>query len=138
MKIRLWFGLMILLGLTASAGVEATAQVTGSGTVGKVPKWTGTSALGDSVITESTGNVGIGITNPASNFHVSSSTSNNVGFYFDAYPGGGSQMRFRWANGNPSAPTAVASGDRLGSIAFTGYTGGSGFGSSWPSAGIYV
>ncbi|MEK9151756.1 MAG: hypothetical protein AAB692_00115, partial [Patescibacteria group bacterium] len=38
------------------------AGVTGSGTVGKLPKFTGASALGDSVITENGGNIGIGTT----------------------------------------------------------------------------
>lgn len=46
-------------------------NATGSGTAGKIAKWTDSSgALGDSVITESSGNIGIG-TSPLASLHVS-------------------------------------------------------------------
>jgi hypothetical protein len=37
----------------------AEAQVTGSGTANNIPKWTGTNTIGNSVMTENSGNVGI-------------------------------------------------------------------------------
>jgi hypothetical protein len=50
---------------SAAFAVGAAAQtVTGSGTMGSVPVFTGSSTLGNSGITQSGGNVGIGTTNP--------------------------------------------------------------------------
>ena len=50
--------LLVMIGLTA---LDANAQtVTGSGTTNKVPKFTGSSTISDSVIAESNGNIGVG------------------------------------------------------------------------------
>jgi hypothetical protein len=49
----------------------AVAQITGSGTSGKVPKFTTSTMIGDSSITESNGSVGIGTSNPQASLHVS-------------------------------------------------------------------
>jgi hypothetical protein len=50
-----------LLIVTGLAAVGANAQtVTGSGTTNTIPKFTGSSTIGDSVIVESNGNIGIG------------------------------------------------------------------------------
>lgn len=50
-----------LLILTGLAAMGANAQtVTGSGTTNTVPKFTGSSTVGDSVIAESNGNIGVG------------------------------------------------------------------------------
>src|SRR5215471_9095695 len=50
--------LAVLIGLAA---LSASAQtVTGSGTTNKIPKFTGSSTIGDSVIAESNGNIGVG------------------------------------------------------------------------------
>ncbi len=56
-----------------------TPAVSGTGTTGKLVKWTNgpTGALGDSVVTESGGNIGIGVT-PTSKLHVSG-TANVTG-----------------------------------------------------------
>jgi len=40
----------------------ASSQVTGSGTTGKIPKWTGSTAIGNSIITESSAKIGINAT----------------------------------------------------------------------------
>src|SRR5258708_3661994 len=51
----------ILLVMAGLAALGANAQtVTGSGTTNTVPKFTGSSTIGDSVIAESNGNIGIG------------------------------------------------------------------------------
>jgi len=42
----------------------SSAQITGGGTANTVPAFTGTSTIGNSVITQSSGNVGIGMPNP--------------------------------------------------------------------------
>jgi hypothetical protein len=44
-------------------------NVTGSGTIGNIPKWTGTSALTDSVMSENNGKIGIGGT-PVNRLHL--------------------------------------------------------------------
>src|SRR5439155_18677703 len=62
----IWAAILLALSFFFCQPDHALAQVTGSGTTGNIPKWTATSALGDSVITESSGNVGIGTTSPAS------------------------------------------------------------------------
>src|SRR5712664_4013716 len=50
--------LLIMVGLAA---LGANAQtVTGSGTTSNIPKFTGSSTIGDSVINESNGNIGVG------------------------------------------------------------------------------
>lgn len=57
--------------------------VQGSGTIGRIPKWinfTGTNfVLGDSVITESNGNIGIGTTMPASKLTVAGMIETTLG-----------------------------------------------------------
>lgn len=47
---------------TTLAGYGITDAVTGTGTTGKLPKWSATSALTDSVVVESSSNIGIGLT----------------------------------------------------------------------------
>ena len=53
-----------------AANGNGSGNVTGRGTAGQITKWTGATTLGDSVITESSGKVGIGTTNPISLLHV--------------------------------------------------------------------
>jgi hypothetical protein len=62
---------------TAIVGVTTpsepgVANASGSGTTGRLTKWTdgATSALGDSTLAESNGNIGIGTTNPQSKLHI--------------------------------------------------------------------
>lgn len=47
------------------AGVGAVAQVHGSGTTNTIPLWVSPHAIGNSVLFQKSGNVGIGTTNPA-------------------------------------------------------------------------
>ena len=54
----------------------AGSGVTGSGTAGKIPKFSTGTALADSLITEATGKIGIGIATPSSEFEV----NGNFGF----------------------------------------------------------
>jgi hypothetical protein len=66
--------LLIVIGLT---GLGASAQiVTGSGTTGKIPKFTGSSTIGDSNISQSlAGGIGVGLTNPTDQFEVHSDSA---------------------------------------------------------------
>jgi hypothetical protein len=54
------------------------AKIGGSGTTNYLPKFTGTSSLGNSLIYDNGTNVGIGTTNPLTKFSVST-TGNNIG-----------------------------------------------------------
>src|SRR5688500_12696680 len=56
----------------------ANAQVTGSGTSGKIPKWTGTTALGDAVLAAFNGKIGIGTNTPSAPLHIFGAADNDV------------------------------------------------------------
>lgn len=56
-----WIGILLM----ASAGLSQTPVTTGGGTTNSIPVFTGGANLGNSVITQSNGNIGIGLTNPA-------------------------------------------------------------------------
>jgi hypothetical protein len=49
---------------------QTTVTTTQGGTIGQIPKWSATSNLENSIITESSGKIGIGTLNPESLFHV--------------------------------------------------------------------
>lgn len=53
-----------------AANDKPSGNVTGSGTAGQITKWTDATTLGDSVITENSGKVGIGTSNPISLLHI--------------------------------------------------------------------
>lgn len=63
---------MKMVGLYAALAVASAAAqtVTGSGTANSVPKFSGSTTLVNSAITESSGNVGIGTTNPQGMLHI--------------------------------------------------------------------
>jgi len=50
--------------------VRAAAQISGSGTTNFIPRWTGSTTLGNSALFQSAGNVGIGTTSPAARLDV--------------------------------------------------------------------
>jgi hypothetical protein len=60
--------LLVMFGL-AALGAKAQT-VTGSGTTNNIPKFTGSSTIGDSVIAESNGNIGIGSSTPNAKLEV--------------------------------------------------------------------
>jgi len=55
---------VLVAGAIAAASITGFAQVTGSGSTNTVPKFTGSSTIGNSAISEVNGNVGIGTTSP--------------------------------------------------------------------------
>ena len=59
-----------LVRLAAAGSGNGSGNVTGTGTAGQITKWTGTTTLGDSVLTEKDGKIGLGITNPFSLLHI--------------------------------------------------------------------
>src|SRR4029453_2683414 len=72
----------------ANAGLKAlvlstepladTSSVKGSGTAGQIPKWVESRTLGDSVITELNGQIGIGTTTPVSKLTVSGASDSGL------------------------------------------------------------
>ena len=55
-----------------------SATITGTGTTGKIAKFTNTSVIGDSVMLEASGKVGIGISTPTAFFHVKEAGSDTA------------------------------------------------------------
>lgn len=98
--------------------LTCAAQVNGSGNVGTIPLWTGssspTSTLGDSTIFETQGMVGVGTTNPTATLHVVG--PNGI---IQASPNAPTALRIvggTGANGTfPSTPTGLGGGITLSS-----------------------
>jgi hypothetical protein len=70
----------------SSAAAASPPAVLGSGTVGKIPLWfdtspSGNSILGDSIITQSGGNIGIGLATPMSKLNVQGMVETTLGGY---------------------------------------------------------
>jgi len=66
------------LAIAGNITSNGTAVVLGSGTSGYLPKFTGTSALGNSLIYDSGTNVGIGTASPNGKLTINSSSDNNL------------------------------------------------------------
>lgn len=74
------------------------------------------------------GSVGIGTTSPASILNIVNTTSSSPrGILGDQYSGdaSGPRLELRKSRGTPGSPTAILSGDTVGSIAMSGYDGSS-------------
>jgi hypothetical protein len=99
---------------------SVTAQAT-SGTAGYLGVFTNTTDLGNSVIFENTGRIGVGTTAPEAAFH--SIGREAPGAFFDVYNNvlGALPVVFRAARGTPEAPSAVQAHDILGGLAVRGY-----------------
>ncbi len=76
--------LTLILGLCLMP-LGRAQQVTGSGTTNTIPKFTGSTSVGDSPIVEFNGNIGIGISNPASTLHILNTSSSSDQFGFQPY-----------------------------------------------------
>ncbi|MEK6289749.1 MAG: peptidase G2 autoproteolytic cleavage domain-containing protein [Acidobacteriota bacterium] len=62
----IWAAILLVFGFLLCQQDTALAQVTGSGTINRIPKWTPSpTALSDSVITDLNGNIGIGAATPS-------------------------------------------------------------------------
>ena len=59
---------------TQTAAMKEGAAMTAAGTVGRIAKFTSATDVGDSLITELNGNIGIGTTTPVGNLHVHGTT----------------------------------------------------------------
>jgi hypothetical protein len=82
--------LLVMIGL-AALGAKAQT-VTGSGTTNTVPKFTGSTSIGDSLIVEFNGNIGIGTKNPGWALEVD--TSNTISPQGQCCPGAIKAVQF--------------------------------------------
>src|SRR3989442_2628639 len=64
-----WFTVMALFA-ALRVPVQLAAQVAGSGTTNNIPIWTNSTTLGNSILFQTGGKVGIGTTSPAAKLHV--------------------------------------------------------------------
>lgn len=98
----------------------------GSGTTGRLAKWTGSLTLGDSIVTESGAQIGLNTTVPATVLHlVNDAVVAGSSVLIDAY-GASPIIRGRHANGSAASPTATALDDSLTGLTGRGY-GATGF-----------
>lgn len=59
------------------AGTVEAQTITGSGTIGRIPKFSGTSVLDNSALFQSGAYLGLGTTTPARSFHLSTGATND-------------------------------------------------------------
>jgi len=120
---------------------QALAQVTGSGTVGTVPVWAGTTKLGNSPIIQSGGNVAIGTKTAFAKLHVqtTSKTQPAVIAYNTAKTGTPPAGLFQTTSTSATALLGVAlatTGSSNGIYGTTASSGGSGiFGNNTATSG---
>jgi hypothetical protein len=82
--------------------IQASAQVTGSGTAGTVPVWVGKTKLGNSLIVQSGGNVGLGIKKPLNKLDVVSGTTTAAAISGNAYATSGTGSGVIGLSGSPT------------------------------------
>ena len=87
----------VLLLMISFAALSARAQtVTGSGTTGNMAKFTGSSVIGNSVIVENNGNVGIGTATPDATLQVVNPSTSLTPFGLQPYAVYGSVANNQW------------------------------------------
>lgn len=91
-----------------------------NGTPGRIAKFTELNAIGDSVITEDGGHIGINETAPLAVLHVSEAAGSLPRMMVDGY-GVSAQVIARVALGTKAAPTAVTTSTLMGGFAVRGY-----------------
>ncbi len=131
---------------TNGAGVtswvaQSSGTTTGSGTANYVVRWTSGTTLGTGVLVDTGTNVGVGTTAPVASLDVISTATTTVhGLatlqYSDS--ANSAQISLYKARGTAASPTAVQSGDALGSLVFRGYDGTNAWSSSNASYGGFV
>lgn len=110
--------------LTSTDHATFAAKVGGSGTTGQIPKFTAAATIGDSIITESSGKIGVATTTPVTELAlVTTGTTLPRGISCYQYNDGSQAGIFRGgkARGTPASPTKVLNGDGLFNIQGDGY-----------------
>lgn len=125
----------------ASSGAPGFAQigiadisgnpVSGTGSTGTIPKWSGTGSLTDSVLTQTgsaisvNGTLGVNVAAPAGLIHTSKDGNENlilVDSYSSTQTWHSSKLIMRRIRGTSASPSSVASGDDLGAVQWYGRT----------------
>jgi hypothetical protein len=116
---------LVVAGLVAVGSAYGQA-VTGSGTAGRLTKWTSTSTLGDSAVVETAGKLGVGSTHPAFNVEIAGTTPLLLGLLYNHPPssGGGAGLQALIT----AQPTAAK--QRLGFATFGVRSGASSYNSA--------
>lgn len=121
----LWFALTIL-GLSM-----AHAQVTGSGTKGAIPVWTGTTTLGNSKLDQVSGNVGINTKTPGAQLDVESSSTTKPAVIGNNFATTGSTIGVEGGVSSPSGAgvsgfASATTGNAIGGVFSTASGSGTG------------
>lgn len=113
-------GTGVLSWTTPSSGIS------GSGTTNKIPMFTGASALGDSPLSVSSTNVGIGTNSPSWPLDIQSSSAFQARLYHASENASdGSALMMTRTRGTVASGTAVQSGDTIGGFYFRAHDGSS-------------
>ncbi len=110
---------------TFSGGGGGGGGVSGSGTLNKVPKWTGATLLGDSQIFDNGTNVGINTTNPQTKLFIEAGSSvglqisDGAGHYLSAGSGCGTECGTGIRIGTVAGPDAAGAGGTGGMLYYT-------------------
>lgn len=120
--------------ITGASPIGGGTPVGGSGTAGKLAKFTATSTVGDSIVTESGTAIGVNITDPATTIEANVSiraSSDAVAAVVGAFANATDAITvpvvvLRKARGTRAAPLTIAALDNLGTVQFNGYNGTSG------------
>lgn len=118
-------------------GGPGSGTITGSGTTGTLVKFTGTSSIGDSIVSEIGSALNINGTAKANNYYVGTPTdttrsfsasgnANTVALWLEEYGGSGTSpdIFFNRGRGSESSKANIQVNDGLGGIAFAGYLNG--------------
>jgi hypothetical protein len=122
--------------------IESTlATVNGSGTANYIPKWSDSDTLTNSVIYETGGVIGIGITTPATRLALGSTQGSGIDFLYDTTNNYKNQIKNYW---NSSTDTRMDfnigrnSGVTPVTVMSVGYGGNVGIGSTAPEGKLNV
>src|SRR5579884_3529003 len=120
------FRISSLVVMGVSFFLPMAAQVGGTGTTNHVPMWTGSSTLGNSVLFQSAGNIGVGNTTPSAMLDVTGKTgtggvnNGNAPTAFQVIGGLGASNGFFGSTGGPIQAISGAGGRTSGAHGGTG------------------
>lgn len=107
-----------IMGITAGGGT-----ITGSGTTNRIPKFTSSTAIGNSLLFDNGTNAGVNTTTPVSKWEVSANdvSANIYSTRYQTLSSGSAGFIGRKANGSAASPTAILSGDQIAGLGSSGY-----------------
>jgi hypothetical protein len=115
-----------------TSATNGSAGVTGTGTPNYLPKWTSSTAQGNSILYENANQIGIGTTTPSRTVHIDG--GGNSYLRVQGYNNVGVELinnnlnpNATWSTysstGTPTTPTAMADGKRAGAFLYYGHDG---------------